>query len=412
MTVGGRLGRVLRAAAATCLLGAAGVAFVVPPAAGEDVPVEAATVEAEAYLAQYGWWNKAQQAPAQSSPVPKPPSAPDDGLYVAQEYEGAPSAVPVAGPSVGGAVGGIGGAVPTVPPGTPAGSPPSPGEQVLGPTAYSAVRFVVPDGAESEVTLQLLNRAPVQPGGVDPLVGALAACPTSSSWDATQNGRYDQAPSFDCTAAAAGQVGGDSVTFTLPSTFVNSGTLDFVVIPTGAQPFQVGMAPPTDASLTILNADQLVGEEEFSAEDFAFEDPLTEFSEAETFDDAGFADTSFTSDFDATTFDAPTTRVVRRTPTARPTRTATPAAAFRNPFDPEAGRTQRLVAVGILLAMGAALWWLGGQPTRAPRLLGSLGAGAMASGGPVATSDSIAAKGIGRFARPRGAAAGKPPRLF
>ena len=62
-----------------------------------------------------------------------------------------------------------------------------------------------------------------------------------------------------------------------------------------------------------------------------------------------------------------------------------------------------MMAVALLLALAGGLWWVGGKPVRAPRLLGSLGAGSDVVDEPVATG------GIGRFARQR---AGRAPRLF
>ena len=64
-------------------------------------------------------------------------------------------------------------------------------------------------------------------------------------------------------------------------------------------------------------------------------------------------------------------------------------------------RAQRAVALGVLLAMVAAVWWFGGQPVRSPRLLGPLGG----RGGAATPGVYVRAGGIGRFARPRA----KPP---
>ena len=62
------------------------------------------------------------------------------------------------------------------------------------------------------------------------------------------------------------------------------------------------------------------------------------------------------------------------------------------------------MAVALLGLLAVALWWIGGQPVRAPRLLGSLGAGA-----PTAAVAEVKTGGIGRFARVRD---GSAPRLF
>ncbi len=62
------------------------------------------------------------------------------------------------------------------------------------------------------------------------------------------------------------------------------------------------------------------------------------------------------------------------------------------------------MAVSMLLAMAGALWWLGGSPTRGPRLIGAV-SGRTPGERTVAPPQS---RGVGRFARPRG---GRPPRL-
>jgi hypothetical protein len=59
--------------------------------------------------------------------------------------------------------------------------------------------------------------------------------------------------------------------------------------------------------------------------------------------------------------------------------------------------------VVVLLAMGASLWYFGGEPTRAPRLLGAL-----AGDAPVLVDQVSQGRGIGRFRRER---AGLPNRL-
>jgi hypothetical protein len=63
-----------------------------------------------------------------------------------------------------------------------------------------------------------------------------------------------------------------------------------------------------------------------------------------------------------------------------------------------------VTALALLGAIVAGLWWFGGQQARAPRLLGSLGEGAVVDEGRL----YVPSGGIGRFARPR---TGPPPRL-
>jgi hypothetical protein len=134
-------------------------------------------------------------------------------------------------------------------------------------------------------------------------------------------------------------------------------------------------------------------------EDFTFEDPRTSF-------EAALAplppDTGFVSDLSFAP--AETGALAPSVPVARPLpRQAVQAGRVVNPFSPDASRGERIMAVAVLLGLGAGLFWVGGAPVRPPRLLGSLGAGQVVDETPVSKG------GIGRFARPRH---GTPPRLF
>ncbi|HUZ44131.1 MAG TPA: hypothetical protein VMU63_06970 [Acidimicrobiales bacterium] len=63
------------------------------------------------------------------------------------------------------------------------------------------------------------------------------------------------------------------------------------------------------------------------------------------------------------------------------------------------GRKQRLLAVLVLLDVGAALLWYGSDTVRPPRLLGSVGAHRSGLVDPVEHDPTV--RGIGRFARSR-----------
>jgi hypothetical protein len=262
----------------------------------------------------------------------------------------------------------------------------------------------VPEGAEGLLTLQILSRQSSTPGGVDPGAGAVLACAATSPWDGVQNGRGDQGPTYDCSSAATGQLNGDQLVFELPSGLVNDSlTYDLVLVPTGTQPYTMGIEHPTDTSMLITNADELAPSSDFAAsDDFStFEDPLTSFDES--FSDFG-ADVS--ADF-AGDFSSPDTFATSGLGRggARSPQLAVPAASLRNPFRPDASRGERVLAMTLLMAIGAALWWFGGQQQRLPRLLGSLGGGTA-----VEVTAAAPLGGIGRFARPRGT--GRAPRLF
>lgn len=395
--------RLVRAVAALCLVGAAATAASVPAAGQEAEPTDDQLALPEVYLDGYGWWSKAQQNPAGGGnpglPVPDPTTCqstdvnacpigpPPDGIYIVYDYQAVAPTV-VTGPV-------DNAPTPAIPqPGSPAPNISTP--EVLGPIAFGAVRFIVPEGAETELTVPILSRNTSQPGGTDPTVGKLFACiSTMPGWAAIQNGRYDQGPTYDCTTADEGDVSGDSAVFQLSTAFVQGTTLDVVIVGAGERPFQMSLGPPTDASVTVLNASEVVSEE-LLAEDFTFEDPLTTFEESLP-EDAGFvSDLSFVP--------AETGSFAPSVPVARPLpRQAVQAGRIVNPFSPDASRGERMMAVALLLAMGAGLWWVGGAPVRPPRLLGSLGAGQIPDETPVAKG------GIGRFARPR---SGTPQRLF
>ena len=426
MTVGrfrSRARSVARGGAALTLLLAVGVGAGLPAAAQEagsdDAVAEEEVLLPEAYLDGYGWFNKAQQVPTGGKPAPNPPSCPSspasecavgppaDGLYVAYDVD---AVVP----------GTVTGPVANLPaaPGLPQAPSPAPSvsstPQPIGPTAYSAVRFVVPEGAEAQLTLRILSRSTTTPGGTDPTAGRLFACITTTpGWLAAQNARYDEGPKYDCTTADEADLQADQAVFDLGAQFVQNGMIDVAIVPagdvpSGDRPFQMSMAAPADDALVLTNAEELAGAAEaFAEEDFSFEDPALEYEESfevESFDEEfAIDDFAVEESFGTDTFGS-----VASVPVARPTagrpELAAPARNVLNPLARDASRGERLLAVVLLLAMAAGLWWVGGQPVRPPRLLGSLGAGI-----PVAV-DEVRTGGIGRFARVRTAA--RPPRLF
>jgi hypothetical protein len=291
----------------------------------------------------------------------------------------------------------------------PAPAPP----RTLGPTAFGAVRFSVPEGAEGQLTLQILSRQSSTPGNVDPGSGPVLACMITSPWDGIQNGRYDQAPSYDCSSAASGQVSGDQLVLDLPSGMISvSGTYDLAIVPTAQSgqasptPFTMSISAPSDASMIITNADELItSSEEPLPEDFESFDPSADFATTEdfaTFDETSAGD--FSTEFTADETFSPLAGSTSRPRGVRP-QIAVPAGSIvANPFSRDASRGQRIMAVGLLLALAAALFWVSGLTPRAPRLLGSMG------GGHVNAATAPRISGIGRFARPRGNA--RPNRLF
>ncbi|MGI8793716.1 MAG: hypothetical protein ACR2H3_11160 [Acidimicrobiales bacterium] len=365
---------------------AAALMIVASMAVGAGLPAVGQTSgdEPEAFLLQYGWWNKAQQVPG-TSPVPKPPNAPEDGLYI--QYESTTSNAPTA------VTGPVGGGLPTVPgapptPTVPTGEVPPVQQQALYPSAYAAVRYEAPEGAEGRLTLTLENRSSTTPYNVDPLVGAVLACLATSPWDSVQNGRFDTAPTYDCAAASSVTIAGDQLVFELPRNLQMGRTFDLVLVPVGEQPFAMSITRPNDDSFVITNPDELRG----PVEEPVYEDlgpPLTETGET-------FFIPPETFTVDTTPLPTPSTTIAPA-PRPRPTQ----AAPVLNPFRKDASRGERIAAVSLLLLIAAALWWFGGQPVRAPRLLGSLGAKQLALVPVGAAPRNAPVGGIGRFARPR-----------
>jgi hypothetical protein len=392
---------VLLRGAAVALVRGAGVLFGVAsaplPAGGQEAPPDEFVYEeppasTTAELLQYGWWNKAQQSPAGGNPAPAPPGAPADGLFVAYEPAGGPVPTPVAG---------VPGLVPVAP-------SPAPNPVVLGPEAFGAVRYAVPPGAEASLTLKFTPTSTTQPGGVNPDAGTLTACPVSSAWDPVQNGRYDAAPKYDCTIGVIGVFAGDTVSFSLAAAMATDGVFDIALVPSGTQPYKLALEAPTSSSmaLTSVPESELSSEEAFDAG--GFEDPAAAFLEEQAADGAFGVD-----DFGGISVDefgsgdlsgGGFTTAPAGAGAAASRQVAVPAAVGRNPFRPDASRAERLMALSLLLLLAAALWWVGGKPVRAPRLLGSLGAGLPA------VTDEIRLGGIGRFARVRPNE--RPPRLY
>ncbi|HUP84936.1 MAG TPA: hypothetical protein VM143_04625 [Acidimicrobiales bacterium] len=383
--------RIARLAATSLLLGAVGLASSLPATGQEATTDGTFDVSQEPVLLQYGWWNKAQQSPAGGAPAPPPPGAPSDGIYIAYEAPVAPTPAPIVG------VIGI------------VSSPPAPAPTPVGPEAFGAVRYSVPAGSEGTLTLKFVPTSSSQPGGVNVDAGDLYACPVSSAWDPVQNARYDSAPKYDCTIGVLATYAGDTVAFALPASMTSTGVVDVALVPQGTKPFKLSVSPPSDTSLALTS----VPESEATTAEFdpgSFEDPALTFDEsvdgavgADELGSASFDD--FTSgDFSADGFATTTGAGTRGAVDSLGRAVAAPAAVVGNPFRPDASRGERLMAVLLLLALAVALWWVGGKPVRAPRLLGSLGVGAPVDAAEVKTG------GIGRFARIRPAT--RPPRLF
>lgn len=303
-------------------------------------------------LDKYAWWNANQNLPEDPSggllpalAVPAPPSAPDDGLYV--ESAGGGTDLAIAG-----------------------------------------VSYYTGGGVDATLTIEATAEA-------DLSASTLAACPASEGWDAVQNGRWDDRPTYDpATCTFLGTVSGTTVTFSIPASAhaPGSGFLSLVIVPAeGSGTFSAAFEPPTSASLVTSTP---------ASPPAAAPAPAPSASPAF---DPGPASSSF--DVPATGapsgFEAPTVPSVEAPSGADEVAATAPVAAAA--VGEEAGRAARYTAVAVLVAIGAALWFLGSRPQRAPRLLGSLGGGEVA---PVVVPVAAVGgrpRGLGRFSRTRSA---------
>jgi len=312
---------------------------------------------------QAGWWFKLNAAPsdAPAAPVPapapvevptSPPNVPEGGLYIAND--------------------------PT------------------GPVAIAAVQLPANEGATGTLTLKAAEGGAGTP--------TIAACPAVGVWTAPEGGgAWAEAPAYDCNAGkAVGEVADDgTVTFALDSALAApGGGFDVVLLPDpdSGTPFQTPFeAPGDDAWAPQGGTDPLAEGSNASTSDFSSE-PASDAAGSESFDSGGAAAESgggdFSTDFSAGdsggSIDAGTPPVDAGTPPSEQpgapiTATGDEAAAAQPVADDNSGK-ERAIAIGLLVAMAAGLFWVSSRT-------GATGAG------------QAVAAGVGRFARPR---AGRP----
>jgi hypothetical protein len=307
-----------------------------------------------------GWWSKAQAAPA---PAPKIPvdTATGTNLMV--------------------------------------GNDPS------GPNAVAAVRYSVPGTIDGEpVDASTASGTLTLKVAANGVVGTpvVEACPIISSWQSAAGGPWDAQPRYTCATKAVGTFNTDTTaaTFALPSNLQSRpGVFDLALVPdpTNQTPFSVQFTAPAGDSLDVRAA----GPPTAAPEPDTSSAPVD--SSSPSFDTTGAgAFPSVLADLGVTPNGAPANPAGNAGATSvasSPTLTfATP-----RPLLVSDKRGERAVALALLVALGLAVWWFGGRPVRAPRLLGSLGDDKVAE-----ESVFVRSGGIGRFARPRGE---RPPRL-
>ena len=260
-----------------------------------------------------------------------------------------------------------------------------------GAAAISAIRYRGDIGA-GELVLRFAAGSTV--------VGPVIVCPALSSFEPEQGGAWADRPAHDCDRMAlSGRLLPDQsgLQFTIPQGFMPFGqrVLDIVVLPDPSSGglFSLYFEKPGADSLDVTQGQELPP----PAPELPPLDPATlpESPSSESFD------TGTTDGF----VDLPVTEV----PTA-PESTGggeqaaapTPIAEVLEPF--VESRTGRIIAVAILLGMGASLWYFGGQPVRHPQLLGALAGDTPA----MIDQGAVVGRGIGRFQKVR---VGPPGRL-
>ena len=356
------------------------LAAVLPSSAGAEAPDD------------IGWWSRAQTPttpagvpPPPTIPAPPPQAVPEGGLFVAMgTYSDAPD---------------------------PA-QPPSP----VAPIAIAALRFTVPEGSEATLSLGLAEGydadGPPQAPHPPFLVDACVPDTNAIAWDppAGANGRWEDRPIADCDSVSAPSTveeDGQRMSWELTSQFqVTEGVLDVILIPRGIPdpqnpakavgfPFGLAFSPPDEQALMTEGGVEEEAFGEGGSDDFGFA-----IDEGDFGGDLGFEDlsaTGFGDDFGVDTGFSDDTVAGAG---GRTGRRAQPVASVPAIDD----RIERVMAVAVLFALIVGLWWIGSEPVRAPRLLGSVGSGASVT----LTPEGASRGGVGRFSRAR---SGRPPRL-
>ncbi|HVF73811.1 MAG TPA: hypothetical protein VM938_02080 [Acidimicrobiales bacterium] len=344
-------------------------------------------VSADAPVKQ-GWWSKWQAEPATSSAlpptipitptVPGPPTGDEGGLTVAHGLDG-PQAIAAMHFTV---------------------------EASVDATLYleAAPKQKAGTGPSTSTTV---DQAPHPDAIVLPPGATVFACPALSAWDGEVNGPWSKVPTWDNVNCAPGTVaaGGTAMFWTLSSSMQDvDDNYDIVLVPTGPPPPPPGGAPsaPTQTSYMVNFASPGAGT--LVTEDLPDDDEPTTTTTLPDDDTPPLISVPELFEPPTAGLAAPPTRV-GSTPTSLVALRRPPSTVARTPFRFPDTRAERMMAVSMLLAMAGALWWLGGSPTRGPRLIGAV-AGRTPGQSPAVPAPLL--RGVGRFARPRG---GRAPRL-
>lgn len=321
--------------------------LVVPMVVAAWVAVAALPAPAETPEAT-GWWWKGNVTPL--VPIPKPPTVPAGGLYVAAD--------------------------PT------------------GRAGVSGLRLTIStDSSIGPVTLRVASTQGTP---------AIQACPSLITWTPEEGGPLSSAPPDDCAGASVnGAYDAPSATVSFEvSPFVVEGVLNIVLVPQAGAVFQTAFEKPGDDTVMVQAPPPETDGGGTTYETFEPTD-LPGFEGTVILPEDSFIGGTPPQTFAPTTTSPPTTAArtgPARTAPTRPTQLAS---------SDEREAAQAVAAI-VFVALAAMYLWVLRTPGRPPRLIGPMAA--MAAGGRTIQHAAAPpqARGVGRFRRTR---AGAAPRL-
>jgi hypothetical protein len=279
------------------------------------------------------------------------------------------------------------------------------GGDPTGPNAIAAVRYIVPgtiddvpvDPASVPATLTL-EVAPNTTIGTP----AVVACRVLGSWQPASAGTWSTRPVYNCDRTAKGTLSGDKATMVFkldPALQAHPGAYDVALVPApdNQAPFSVQFLPAGANSLALGSGSSVATPAGDAGAAVSSSDTPPLWSDAAVGGVPGGPSPSFDAGPPLPLGSAPA--VQPAAPVVRPGASRLLPAPIRRAVSTK--RSQQAIALAMLGAIALSVWWFGGEQTRAPRLLGSLGEG-------VQVEDPnlyVRTGGIGRFARART----KPP---
>ncbi len=261
-----------------------------------------------------------------------------------------------------------------------------------GPVAVSALRIDLAAGLVAVELRVTVARAVGTP--------AVQACPTTDRWAPEQGGRLEGAPIGDCSAPLVARIDGTSLVVGLPA---GLGTVNVLLRPVPGSAFSLTMERATAATVITAPAP-----DPFVAPPPAQGPPPETTSSGPAFGSTGapgFVPPPLDLPAQPPLFAAP---VPSTAGSPAPAPQAAPVLARRAAAVPPDDRTQALLAVGMLVLLGAQAIRLAQQPAVAPKTLG--GGARRRRPAPTEMPDPSLgpARGVGRF---RVARTGPPVRL-